>query len=239
MEKVKIYENPLFQNITEDTIRPGGFELTRRAMNFCEFNQGVSLLDIGCGKGATVEYIKKGYDLNCTGIDTSSLLINEGLKRNPDLNLMVGDSEKLPFQNKRIDGVIAECSFSLMKNKKAVLDEVKRVLRTKGKFIISDMYHRNHETKQLSKDITIETCILNAFILEELKDFLVKNGFKVLLVEDYTYRLKELMATIVMQYGSLNYFWKIITNQSVDCDKLNCMMRDVKLGYFLLIAELD
>lgn len=236
MEKIKLYENPLFENFTGDTIRPGGFELTRTAIDFCQFGQGASLLDIGCGKGATVEYIEKQYNYLASGIDVSEKLINEGLKRKPDLNLLVSNSEKLPFDERTMDGIIAECSFSLMKDKKAVLNEIKRVLKPNGKFIISDMYFRNNEVQQFSQDILIETCILNAFLVKELKGFLFENGFKVLLFEDYTHRLQELMATIIMEYGSLNYFWEKITNKSVDCDQISCSMKDVKLGYFLCIA---
>ncbi|MCG8485369.1 MAG: class I SAM-dependent methyltransferase [Clostridia bacterium] len=238
MDKIKCYENPLFENFTGDTIRPGGFELTRAAIHFCQFDQGACLLDIGCGKGATVEYMEKQYHYLAVGIDASEKLIYEGLKRNPSLNLLVGNSEKLPLNETTMDGVIAECSFSLMQDKKAVLNEIKRVLKPNGKFIISDMYFRNNEAKQFSQDILIETCILNAFVVKELKEFLIRNGFKVILFEDYTHRLQELMAEIIMEYGSLNYFWEKITDKSIDCDKMSCSMGDVKLGYFLCIAEL-
>lgn len=239
MEKVKLYEDASFEVLTGDTIRPGGVELTKRALDYCQLDQSASILDIGCGKGATVEFIEKEYHYTAAGIDVSHKLIQEGIKRTPNLNLSVANSEKLPFEDHTMDGVIAECSFSLMKDKTAVLNEVKRVLKPKGKFIISDMYFRNNKVQPISQDISIETCILNAFLVDELKEFLNENGFKVTLFEDYTHRLQELMATIIMTYGSLDYFWQKVTNKSVDCDALNGFLGDVKLGYFLCIAELN
>ncbi len=239
MEKVKLYEDPLFENLTGDTIRPGGFEITRTAVDFCRFNKDAFLLDIGCGKGATVEYIEKKYRYNCTGIDLSETLIMEGLKRNADLNLQVAKAEALPFNDETMDGVLAECSFSLMKDKKTVLNEIKRVLKPNGKFIISDMYLKDNKGRDFSQDIMIETCILNAFLVEELKSFLIENGIKVLMFSDFTHRLQELMASIIMEFGSMDYFWKKVTNKSAGCGNLSFAMKDIKLGYFLCISELE
>lgn len=238
MEKSKIYESCLFEGITGDTLRPGGFNLTKKAMEFCSFRKGSHLLDLGCGKGATVEYIHDNYGYNCTGIDLSLILIAEGLKKNPYGNLVVGSCEKLSFEDSCMDGVMAECSFSLMKNKEAVLNEAKRVLRSHGKLIISDIYSRNQERNQIYNDISIETCILDAFLEDELKELLATCGFKVLLFEDYTNLLKELMCTIIMEYGSVKHFWEMIAGESIDCEKLNCAVTGLKPGYFLCIAEL-
>ncbi len=239
MEKIKLYEDPLFENFTGDAIRPGGFEITRTAVDFCRFDQDAFLLDIGCGKGATVEYIEKEYRYHCTGIDLSEILIKEGLKRNYSLNLHAGKAEALPFNDETMDGILTECSFSLMEDKKVVLNEIKRVLKPNGKFIISDMYLRNNKPRHFSQGIMIETCILNAFIVEELKNFLSENGFKVLRFIDYTYRLQELMASIIMEYGSMDYFWERVANKPVDCEKISYAMKDIKLGYFLCIAEME
>ena len=44
-------------------MRPGGLELTGRAVTLCDFPSDARLLDVGCGMGSTVEYLAKclGY----------------------------------------------------------------------------------------------------------------------------------------------------------------------------------
>ncbi|MCL5290189.1 MAG: SAM-dependent methyltransferase, partial [Firmicutes bacterium] len=41
---------------TGGTLRPGGFTLTDKAVQYCGFKPGTTVLDLGCGTGATVEH---------------------------------------------------------------------------------------------------------------------------------------------------------------------------------------
>jgi arsenite methyltransferase len=63
----KTYENPKIHEVTGETIRPGGFALTKRAIEYCGFGKGARLLDVGCGLGATVEYLVDQHDFDVNG----------------------------------------------------------------------------------------------------------------------------------------------------------------------------
>ena len=74
--------------------RPGEFTLTDEAVKLCGFKKGAKLLDIGCGKGQTVEHLNNnGFD--ACGIDLSPDLIKAGKQRNPKLDIREGDGEFL------------------------------------------------------------------------------------------------------------------------------------------------
>jgi ubiquinone/menaquinone biosynthesis C-methylase UbiE len=235
-KEIRIYESPLFEPLTGDTLRPGGFSLTRRSIEFCDFPYGARLLDIGCGRGATVNYLTSEFGFRCTGVDNSSALIGEALKRNPELDLIKANAEILPFPANTFEGVLTECSFSLMKNKTAVTREVKRVLKSGGYWIIQDMYLRA-ESKAVPGNTALRSCIFSAFNLDTLEGLLDTHGFKIVLFEDHTKTLKETIANIILGYGSLERFWETLVGQKYRCDRITAETGGMRLGYFFMIGR--
>jgi SAM-dependent methyltransferase len=232
-----MYESPLFTSVTGNTIRPGGFKITGRAMAYCNFQKDARLLDIGCGRGATVEFIAETYGVHCIGLDSSSKLINEGLIRNKGLELLCADAGELPFADGSMDGILAECSLSLVKDKTRSLHEIYRVLNKNGKFIVSDMYYREGSQDSVESPKNIDSCIANAFFKDALYEELEKSGFHLLLFEDYTQALNEIAANIILEYGSMEDFFKTVTGDFSGSECLASDIKHFKPGYFLLIAE--
>lgn len=179
-----LYETGPLRDITGTTIRPGGLTLTDRALEFCSFAAGAQLLDVGCGAGASVEHLRSRYGLDASGVDISTALICEGLRRNPALPLSVGAAETLPYQDESRDGILCECVLSLLTEPRLALTEFRLLLRSGGYLILSDMY---------SKDTA----------LGQPEAWLAENGFTILLWEDHTPLLRELAARLVMANGSL------------------------------------
>ena len=54
-----------------DIFRPGGLDLTRRLAECCAFSCQSKIVDIGCGTGVTVEYLRSRYNVNAVGVDLS------------------------------------------------------------------------------------------------------------------------------------------------------------------------
>ena len=61
----KVYESEHIRSICGETIRPGGYDLTRRALELCGIRSGQTLLDIGCGYGASMEFIRENFGWRC------------------------------------------------------------------------------------------------------------------------------------------------------------------------------
>lgn len=92
-----LYEGRPIRDVTGDTIRPGGFAITDRALAICSFAAGARVLDVGCGVGATVEHLICRYHLDAVGVDPSSVLLGQGRRRHPGLPLWEAAGENLPL----------------------------------------------------------------------------------------------------------------------------------------------
>lgn len=201
------YESTKLRSVTGPTIRPGGLTLTDRALDFCCFPTGAQLLDVGCGSGATVEHLCSRYGFSTRGVDTSPALIAEGMGRNPALALEEARAEALPFEAESRDGILCECVLSLLEEPIRALAEFRRVLRSNGYLILSDMYSRDTAARG------------------RIEGWLSECGFATLLWEDHTHFLKELAARLILAHGSLD---------GLCCVTSNVGQRP---GYYLLVAR--
>jgi SAM-dependent methyltransferase len=206
-DRCLVYESGPVRDATGDTIRPGGFYLTRLALDRCGFKPGAKVLDVGCGTGATVEYlIQCGID--AVGIDPSEALLEAGRRRNPGLPLMHGSGESIPFAGCAMDGVFAECSLSLISDTERAIFEMHRVLKSGGWLVLTDVYVRNAAFINELRLLPLGCCVTGALPGEEFARKLVLQGFDVILWEDHTKLLKELTARLIWSHGSMDSFWR-------------------------------
>ncbi|MDV2482610.1 class I SAM-dependent methyltransferase [Methanoculleus sp. Wushi-C6] len=76
--------------------------------------QGKSILDVGCGFGDLYDYLTaQGWTGHYVGIDLVPDLVEEGRKRFPDAELLVGDFEEQTFTG-RFDYVVASGIFNFL-----------------------------------------------------------------------------------------------------------------------------
>ncbi len=89
------------------------------------------ILDLACGTGRML-------DLAGTGLDISPNMIAEARKKYPGKHLSTGDATRLPFPDAIFDAVFSLHFIMHLDpdQTRAVLDEVYRVLRPGGRFIL-------------------------------------------------------------------------------------------------------
>jgi len=96
------------------------------------------VLDVGCSSAVlTAEIAKKLPKSKVVGIDSYKNAIDFARTKYPNLELIVADAHKLPFENKAFDLVICTETLEHVTDPKKCLEEIKRVLRKQGKGIIS------------------------------------------------------------------------------------------------------
>jgi SAM-dependent methyltransferase len=234
-ESCRVYESEVIQQVTGDTVRPGGFALTDWAMDFCAFPAGAKLLDVGCGSGATVERLINQHHLQAVGIDPSPVMLSIGKKRNANLPIFVGTGEDLSFNNDEMDGVLAECTLSLMTDLKLCLNQMHRVLQHQGKLIVSDFYIRSEDTS-VDWHYGTDTCLSGAKQKSDWLKMITDAGFKIELWQDQTQKLRELTVQLIFTHGSINEFWCQMLGGCQQAQNIQNTLQRVKLGYFLLIA---
>lgn len=233
----KLYESDVLRLATGDTLRPGGFFLTDLGVESCGFLPGARVLDVGCGSGATVDRLVSLYQLRAIGVDPSEGLLRIGKEKNPDLNLIQGLGEDLPFPANHLDGVFAECTLSVMEDPDQVIKEIFRVLKPGGWLVINDVYARNPEGLKPLQELNLYSCIRRALPKEQLTNKLAGQGFNIVNWSDHTNLLTQLTVNIIMTHGSMTEFWLKSSSCSVDPILAQAAIKQAKMGYFQLIAQ--
>ena len=241
--QLSLYESEQLRAVTGPAIRPGGLALTGLAMEFCSFTDGARLLDVGCGEGATVGFLRGHHRMKAVGVDVSSRLLKDGKSRDRTLPLARANGEHLPFGNGTLDGIICECVLSLLPDHDLALREFKRVLGRNGKLILSDIYLRSSGTGARGsaetypfREEAFDGCLSGARPACVVKKLLSEAGFALMLWEDHTPLLNELAARLVLAHGSADALWKVI---KAPCYSLTGSSNEslIKPGYYLLVAQ--
>lgn len=95
------------------------------------------LLEIGCGTGETLTFLKKLFPkAELYGVDLSSLAVEYAKSRN-HLNIFKADAIKLPFKNNYYDLILFLDVLEHIKNDQKAVNEALRVLKPKGIIVIT------------------------------------------------------------------------------------------------------
>jgi len=101
-----------------------------------------TFLDLGCGTGAVLQSIlEKDSSKKAYGLDLSENMLQKAKEKlNNKANLILGDSDNLPFENDFFDVVYCNDSFHHYPSPQTAISEVCRVLKPEGTFIICDCW---------------------------------------------------------------------------------------------------
>ncbi len=194
--------------------RPGGFIITDRALRFCSFPTHAKILDLGCGFGSTIDHIVKNYGLEALGLDPNEESSNP--------NILKASAEKIPFPNVSFNGILMECSFSVVNNQETVLKECHRVLKTDGHLMISDIYARGEATH-------LTGCLGRVDTKENIILLLENKGFTIELFEDFSTHLKAMWGQMIFDKGAKSFYCELGINPDA--------MKRIKCGYYLIVAK--
>ena len=116
--------------------------LTNWGLNFINFKDGWTMLDIGCGGGATIKrLLKHSKGSKVYGIDISRESVAKSKKNCADMLdkqvfINQGSAEMLPYDNEKFDLVTAVETIYFWPNLSNCFKEVYRVLKPGGQFAI-------------------------------------------------------------------------------------------------------
>jgi SAM-dependent methyltransferase len=209
--------------------------ITERAIEFCRFAPDALVADIGCGACGTLGHLLRSHGIKGFGVDPSLLLLAAGLHDTPEIPVVRGLAEALPFRKGVLDGLFCECVFSLVSDGDAAMTEFRRVLREGGFLVMSDLYSRTSWQGDEPDGPSGQRCSQGNLIPAEIGQPLEKQGFEIVLWEDRTDALKELAVRLIFAGRSLGDFW------GNECQR---KARDIpapamgsRPGYYLVVAR--
>lgn len=97
-----------------------------------------NILDLGCHGGALTGVISESAkNSKIYGLDISENAIRYAQKQHPNINFQVCDLDKgIPYENEMFDAITCFDVLEHMANPSKIIDEIKRVLKKNGLFII-------------------------------------------------------------------------------------------------------
>lgn len=120
----------------------GHAPLTNWGLSHVSFNEGMTMLDIGCGGGATLQHLlKRSSNAKAYGIDISEESVAKAKEVNKELLdeqvfICQGTASQLPFEDATFDLVTAVETVYFWPDLSKCLKEVRRVLKHDGQFAI-------------------------------------------------------------------------------------------------------
>jgi ubiquinone/menaquinone biosynthesis C-methylase UbiE len=203
-------------HLSDDEIRTGyealthlgdlGPEFLHRVLSLAGSLEGLSILDLGCGKGALLSEIAARQQ-NCElyGVDFSLTSLQEAFNRlATDAVLLAADVQTLPFPETFFDRIFCTETHEHLKYPEGCLQEITRVLKSDGVAIVTmpnatglAPFHklgpfipgRCLRSKLLpyehpsNTDQPIDTC----YMYEEIVEIMHAGGFKIDAIEGYRY----------------------------------------------------
>ena len=126
---------------------------------------GTSVLDLGSGTGAAFDQL---LNYETTAIDPDKKM----LELNTFENKVLGSAENLPFEDNSFDNVFCSFVWRNVSGTNKALEEVHRVLKPGGKFILLDMTRpKNSFLKILHKIGTFKVLHLIGLLTFNLKEY--------------------------------------------------------------------
>ena len=147
--------------------------------------QGEVILDLGCGRGQeTIEAARlTGDEGMAVGLDLTDSMIQAAEKLAFEENVqnvrfLCGDIECLPLEELSFDAVTSNCVINHAKDKSKAYREIYRVLKTGGRFIISDPVSKDPLPLEIKNDSEAwAQCFGGALTEEEYLETILSAGF--------------------------------------------------------------
>ena len=160
------------------------------AIDYSEASEGEICVDLGSGRGTDVLRLAESVGKHgfVFGIDISERMLQKA--RNTadrfgitNVEFIYSSLEKINLADGIADLVISNCTINHSSDKQTVWDEVFRILRKGGRFVVSDIYSVNPIPEEYKNDpVAVSECWAGSVTRYEYLEQLRKAGFSSLQV---------------------------------------------------------
>ena len=179
-----------------DCPHPEAMEHTNEMMaELADLSAGVSVLDLGCGYGATARYLATRYGCSVVGVNISEKELELAKERTATAgldNLITfdqGDFHKLGYDNDSFQVVWSQEAFLHGADKSMILSEAKRVLVPAGTLIFTDIIVRSDTSRGDRNRIYESIRSSDMWDTGDYLQCLSDQGFRIVHHEDWSERV--------------------------------------------------
>jgi len=164
-----------------------------------EFKGYKNILDVGCGIG---QFEQQLQDLNITGLDASSEMLEEARKRS-NKTFALGNAEKLNFDDSSFDAVFYVATLEFIEDYQKAIQEAYRVTKPNGKLLVMIL---NPQSKYFHEHIQRQGSYFKKVRhtnIKEIRDYI--SGLYHIIKEEYFLGIKgqEVFDTSERRFASL------------------------------------
>jgi len=155
------------------------------AINHCDAKSDEICVDLGSGRGSDVIRLAEtvGAGGYVYGIDISEGMIKKSIETSrrlgvSNVNFIQSPLEKIHLRSAIADLVISNCTINHASDKQSVWNEVYRILKHEGRFVVSDIYSLNTIPDEYKNDpVAISECWAGSVTRKEYLEHLENAGF--------------------------------------------------------------
>jgi arsenite methyltransferase len=117
----------------------GGFETTKELIQLLQIDGDTTVLEVGCGAGATACYLARTYGCQVAGVDFHPSMVDLSRERakkqgvTDRVEFRVADAQDLPFEDGCFDVAFCESVATFVEDKHQVANELSRVVKPGGR----------------------------------------------------------------------------------------------------------
>jgi SAM-dependent methyltransferase len=162
---------------------------------FSALKEGDVVLDLGSGAGfdSFLAARRIGKTGKVIGVDMTPEMIakaraNAKAGNYDNVEFLLGDIEALPLPDCSVDVAISNCVINLVPDKEKVFQELNRVLRPGGRFMISDLVLLKELPEQVRTSVEAYVgCVAGAILKDQYLAIIRSAGFEDVRIVDESY----------------------------------------------------
>jgi ubiquinone/menaquinone biosynthesis C-methylase UbiE len=158
--------------------------VTRPHVRLITLKPGQSLLDVGCGTGEVIYQLHKNFGdaVSLHGIDPSDDMLavaRHKLRKAAHIQLELGIGEQLQFPDASFDWVVSSLTFHHvpLDIKRATIRESHRVLKPRGRLLISDFGKPTHLAGRLFGAWYADHAFTSDNLKDIIRELILEAGF--------------------------------------------------------------
>ena len=187
----------------------GGIPATDALAHHAQINESTHVLDLCCGLGGPARYLAYHYGCRVTGVDLNTdrlagaVRLTERTKLQDRVLFHHANALQTGLANETFDVIVSQEAFCHIPNKKTLITECVRLLKTGGRIVYTDILARNSMTNEIRGRLENEMVFSELSTLEQYCHLLEEKGCQVVEVEDLSDNWAQILVDRLAMYRSL------------------------------------